>query len=99
MIDIGDIQAFIQYMRTFTQPITQIAQISNMLQSMAAAAERELRRVTRHKQLLSESILSSAVSSSYYSNEKVLRTLDFEFTPVQETLRRVTRAYLEEKKR
>ena len=37
--------------------------------------------------------------SSYYSNEKVLRTLDFEFTPVQETLRRVTRAYLEEKKR
>lgn len=67
--------------------------------NLAAAAERELRRVTRHKQLLSESILSSAVSSSYYSNEKVLRTLDFEFTPVQETLRRVTRAYLEEKKR
>lgn len=67
--------------------------------NLAAVAERELRRVTRHKQLLSESILSSAVSSSYYSNEKVLRTLDFEFTPVQETLRRVTRAYLEEKKR
>lgn len=67
--------------------------------NLAAVAERDLRRVTRHKQLLSESILSSAVSSSYYSNEKVLRTLDFEFTPVQETLRRVTRAYLEEKKR
>ena len=74
------------------------SQISRAL-NLAAAAERELRRVTRHKQLLSESILSSAVSSSYYSNEKVLRTLDFEFTPVQETLRRVTRAYLEEKKR
>ena len=74
------------------------SQISRAL-NLAAAAERELRRVTRHKQFLSESILSSAVSSSYYSNEKVLRTLDFEFTPVQETLRRVTRAYLEEKKR
>ncbi|MBO5210181.1 MAG: ABC transporter ATP-binding protein [Lachnospiraceae bacterium] len=39
-IEIGDIQAFIQYVRNFTQPITQIAQVSNMLQSTAAAAER-----------------------------------------------------------
>lgn len=39
-IEIGDIQAFIQYVRSFTQPITQIAQVSNMLQSTAAAAER-----------------------------------------------------------
>ncbi len=39
-ITIGDIQAFIQYVRNFTNPIQQIAQISNMLQSMAAAAER-----------------------------------------------------------
>jgi len=37
---IGDIQAFIQYMRSFTQPITQIAQISNILQGTIAAAER-----------------------------------------------------------
>ena len=39
-ITIGNIQAFIQYIRNFTQPIQQIAQIINMLQSMAAAAER-----------------------------------------------------------
>ena len=39
-ITVGDIQAFIQYVRSFTQPIQQVAQISNMLQSMAAAAER-----------------------------------------------------------
>lgn len=39
-ITVGDIQAFIQYVRSFTQPITQIAQVFNMLQSMAAAAER-----------------------------------------------------------
>ncbi len=39
-IEVGDIQAFIQYVKNFTQPITQVAQVSNMLQSMAAAAER-----------------------------------------------------------
>lgn len=39
-ITVGNIQSFIQYVRQFTQPIQQIAQISNMMQSMAAAAER-----------------------------------------------------------
>lgn len=39
-ITVGDIQAFIQYVRSFTQPIAQVAQVSNMLQSMMAAAER-----------------------------------------------------------
>jgi ATP-binding cassette, subfamily B, multidrug efflux pump len=39
-ITIGDIQAFIQYVRSFTQPITQIANISNVLQQTMAAAER-----------------------------------------------------------
>ena len=40
VITIGDIQAFIQYVRNFTQPITQIAQVINQVQSMAAASER-----------------------------------------------------------
>lgn len=40
IITVGDIQAFIQYMKSFTQPITSLAQISNVLQQMAAAAER-----------------------------------------------------------
>lgn len=39
-ISVGDIQAFIQYIRNFTQPITQFAQIMAQLQSMTAAAER-----------------------------------------------------------
>ncbi len=39
-ITVGDIQAFIQYVRNFTQPINQIANISNVLQQTAAAAER-----------------------------------------------------------
>ena len=40
VITIGDIQAFIQYVKNFTQPITQMAQVANQVQSMAAAAER-----------------------------------------------------------
>jgi len=39
-ITVGDIQAFVQYVRSFTQPITQLANISNILQQTAAAAER-----------------------------------------------------------
>lgn len=39
-IEVGDIQSFIQYVKSFTQPISQMAQVSNMLQSTAAAAER-----------------------------------------------------------
>ena len=40
VITVGDIQAFIQYVKNFTQPITQLAQVSNVLQLTAAAAER-----------------------------------------------------------
>lgn len=39
-ISVGDIQAFMQYVRNFTQPITQLTQVSNMLQMLSAAAER-----------------------------------------------------------
>ena len=39
-ITLGDIQAFMQYVRNFTQPITQLSQVSNMLQMLTAAAER-----------------------------------------------------------
>ena len=39
-IEVGDIQSFIQYVRNFTQPINQLAQVANQLQSTAAAAER-----------------------------------------------------------
>ena len=40
VIQVGDIVSFISYVENFTQPIMQLAQVSNMLQSMAAAAER-----------------------------------------------------------
>ena len=40
VIEVGDIQSFIQYVRNFTQPLQQIAQVANMLQSTTAASER-----------------------------------------------------------
>ncbi len=57
-ISIGDIQAFITYTRQFTQPITQTANIANIVQSTVAAAERvfelldeeeEIKEVTTHR--------------------------------------------------
>ena len=45
-ITIGDIQAFIQYVKNFTQPMQQIAQVLNQVQSMAAATERGLYLIT-----------------------------------------------------
>jgi len=39
-LSLGDVQAFIQYSRQFTQPLTQVASMSNLLQSGAASAER-----------------------------------------------------------
>lgn len=53
-ISVGDIQAFIQYVRQFTQPINQIAQVSNMLQSTAAAAERVFEFLDEEEEVNSE---------------------------------------------
>lgn len=51
-IEVGDIQSFIQYVRQFTQPIQQVAQISNMLQSTMAAAERVFHFLEEEEEVL-----------------------------------------------
>ena len=55
---IGDIQAFIQYVRQFTQPITQVANISNMLQQTAAAAERVFEFLNEEEEPADHAIVS-----------------------------------------
>jgi len=50
-ITVGDIQAFLQYVRNFTQPIMQIANISNVLQQTAAAAERIFRFLAEDEEI------------------------------------------------
>jgi len=51
-ITVGDIQAFIQYVRSFTQPISQLANISNVLQQTAAAAERVFEFLEEEEEVL-----------------------------------------------
>ena len=53
-ITIGDIQAFIQYVKSFTQPIQQIAQVINQVQSMAAASERVFEFLNEVRQIAPE---------------------------------------------
>ncbi len=54
-ITLGDVQAFIQYSRQFTQPVTQIASMVNMLQSGVASAERVFEFLDAEEQVLEES--------------------------------------------
>ncbi|GHU34048.1 ABC transporter [Clostridia bacterium] len=82
LISVGDIQAFIQYVRNLTQPIAQFAQITNMLQSMAAAAERvfEFLGEEEEEQTVSDGVVlknpQGAVSFSHvkfgYDPEKII---------------------------
>ena len=53
-ITVGDIQAFIQYVKNFTQPITQLAQVSNVLQQMAASAERVFEFLNAEEEVANE---------------------------------------------
>lgn len=69
-IQIGDIQSFIQYVRQFTQPISQLAQISNMFQSMVAAAERVF-EVLEEKE-------EDVTNGKEISHEEIKGNVDFE---------------------
>jgi len=69
-ISVGDIQAFIQYMRLFNQPITQMANISNILQQTAAAAERVFEFLAEPEEV--------ADTATPITPEKVDGAVDFE---------------------
>ncbi|MFQ9514460.1 MAG: ABC transporter ATP-binding protein [Eubacterium sp.] len=69
-ITIGDIQAFIVYVKNFTQPMQQIAQVTNMMQSMMAAAERVFEFLEEEEE---DQITENAVSV-----ENVEGVVDFE---------------------
>lgn len=61
-IEVGDIQSFIQYVRQFTQPIQQVAQVTNMLQSTAAAAERVFEFLEEEEEVQTEENVVSVES-------------------------------------
>ena len=66
VITVGDIQAFIQYVKNFTQPITQIAQVINQVQSMAAASERVFEFLDEEEE---EQIVKNPVSTDNIRGE------------------------------
>lgn len=70
-IQIGDIQAFIQYVRNFTQPISQVAQVSNMLQSMTAAAERVFEFLEEKEEVQTENIVKLEINQESMRNTTV----------------------------
>ena len=93
-IEVGDIQSFIQYVRSFTQPIQQIAQVANMLQMTAAASERvfefleEVRQITPDLKLGGIVITKVDTRKSYF--KQTLETLkSLEDVPVFDTYIRV----------
>ena len=81
-ISIGDIQAFIQYMNQFTQPISQTANIANVLQATAAAAERVFEFLTQDEEL-SEVQSVSALKLKSVRGEIILDDVSFGYNPKQ----------------
>lgn len=77
-IEVGDIQAFIQYVKNFTQPITQIAQVSNMLQSTAAAAERVFEFLDEEEE---DQVVENAVSIDHMEGSVDFSHVQFGYNP------------------
>jgi len=71
VISIGDIQAFIQYMRNFTQPITQLASISNTFQLTIAASERVFEFLDEPEEILERSLASAGAATGAVSFEHI----------------------------
>lgn len=93
-IGVGEIQAFIQYVRNFTQPIQQIAQVANMLQSMAAASERVFEFLDEEEEELTVEhavhldhvdgyVDFSRVSFGYNPDQIIIRDFSAHVTPGQ----------------
>lgn len=79
-IQIGDIQAFIQYVKSLTQPVQQVAQVTNMMQQMAAAAERVFELLEEKEE---EQIVENPVSTEGIKGEVTFEHVKFGYNPDQ----------------
>lgn len=77
-IEVGDIQSFIQYVRNFTQPMTQIAQVANLLQSTAAASERVFEFLEEEEEV---QIVENAVSIDGLEGKIDFENVNFGYNP------------------
>ena len=83
-ITVGDIQAFMQYVRSFTQPITQLANISNVLQQMVAAAERIFEFLEQPEE---EPDVADPVRLDTVRGHVVFRDVTFSYIPGQPVIK------------
>lgn len=79
-IEVGDIQSFFQYIKNFTQPIQQIAQVTNMLQSSAAAGERVFEFIEEEEE---NQLAEHAVSIDGLKGDVVFENVSFGYDPNQ----------------
>lgn len=77
-IEVGDIQSFIQYVRNFTQPMTQIAQVANLLQSTATASERVFEFLEEEEEV---QIVENAVSIDGLEGKIDFENVNFGYNP------------------
>ncbi|HEK4687114.1 TPA: ABC transporter ATP-binding protein [Clostridioides difficile] len=77
-IEVGNIQSFIQYVRNFTQPMTQIAQVANLLQSTAAASERVFEFLEEEEEV---QIVENAVSIDGLEGKIDFENVNFGYNP------------------
>ncbi len=80
VITIGDIQAFIQYVKNFTQPIQQLAQITNQIQSMAAATERVFEFLGEEEE---DQKVENPASTRYLRGDVSFKNVSFGYDPEQ----------------
>ena len=80
VITIGDIQAFIQYVKNFTQPIQQIAQVINMVQSMSAASERVFEFLNEEEE---DQIVENPAAIETVTGEVTFDHVHFGYNPEQ----------------
>jgi len=78
VITIGDIQAFIQYIRSFTQPLSQLANVSNVLQQTAAAAERVFKFLEEKEEVLE---VSNPIKLKQVKGLVEFRNVNFGYNP------------------
>jgi ATP-binding cassette subfamily B multidrug efflux pump len=78
VITIGDIQAFIQYIRSFTQPLSQLANVSNVLQQTAAAAERVFKFLDEEEEVQE---ISKPIKMDHVNGLVEFRNVTFGYNP------------------
>jgi ATP-binding cassette subfamily B multidrug efflux pump len=78
VITIGDIQAFIQYIRSFTQPLSQLANVTNVLQQTAAAAERVFKFLEEEEEVVD---VSEPIKIKQVKGSVEFRNVTFGYSP------------------